>query len=131
MLLVLLTLHILQLVSCEETVSLDDLAIYSVQRACVRDRPYWLPDNVGCGGSTWCNDCFCRADTNATALSYLFSVIPRVCTSNTIDLKSAVLVYTMYCTAAMGNIAPMTTEAEAGIVTAIQSLCSSASSDVC
>lgn len=127
MLLVLLTL-ILQLASCKGTVSLDDLAICLVQRACVRDRLYWLPDNVGCGGSMWYNDCFCRDGTSATALSYLSSAVPRVFTSNTIDLKSAILVCTTYRNGAMGNVAPAITEAEAATVTATQNLCSIASS---
>ena len=91
----------ISLVIGQATVTIDQTNVYLIQKDCVRGEMYFLPRRIGC--NSWYNECFCREDTSPLAYSYLSSIIPSLCSSNAVDLTSAIYVYTEYCNTAMGR----------------------------
>ena len=94
------------------------LAAYSSLRACAQDCIWQsglgcetdvLGATIGCANGDACftptvaayNSCYCRADMQNTAMSYLSTCISNSCTEGayTIDLSAAVSLYGGYCTA--------------------------------
>lgn len=92
------------------TVSLTDVPAYSSQRPCALGcfngnlwpGPDSLASAIDCP-SGYGNDCFCRADLQTSADSYLLSCAVKTCSGNTIDVDSATSIYDTYCTSAGYN----------------------------
>ncbi|KAK3365107.1 hypothetical protein B0T24DRAFT_712646 [Lasiosphaeria ovina] len=56
------------------------------------------------------DECYCRADLQPSAVSWLSLCVATRCTSNAADFTSAVAVYDGYCSAAVGPANPDVTE---------------------
>jgi hypothetical protein len=99
------------------TVSIDSYGPYRLQRDCVKCLLWVCYGGVlgvqGCGRDSVANGyldaCYCRADNVQIALSYLSSRAPLDCKSNSVDLSSAVEVFTGYCAGKAAAGGPTTT----------------------
>jgi hypothetical protein len=89
------------------TVSLEGSPAFASQRPCVRNdcfgadtlgNPYLVASKIGCDTNSVENECFCRPDLQAGATSYLSSCVYSACDQMTLDVNSAVKIYTDYCT---------------------------------
>jgi hypothetical protein len=89
------------------TVSLEGSSAFASQRPCVRDdcfgadtlgNPYLLASEIHCDSNSVENECFCRPDLQAGATSYLSSCVYSACDQMTLDVNSAIKIYTDYCT---------------------------------
>lgn len=89
------------------TVSLEGSPAFASQRPCVRNdcfgsdtlgNPYLLASGIDCDSNPVENECFCRTDLQAGATSYLSSCVYSACDQMTLDVNSAVKIYTDYCT---------------------------------
>ncbi len=107
--------------------SIDSFSEYGRQRLCAR--PCFFSDDVfyydnlgrflscddppGTAGSQ--NGCFCRADQQPVAVSYLSSCVSSKCGKNTVDANLATSVYLAYCTP---KVAPLNQDAISTTTTA-------------
>jgi hypothetical protein len=104
------------------TVSLVEQSDYTSQRPCAQacfylgafSGPDALADGIGCDVHTITNDCFCRADLQASADSLIKRCVNSRCSSNTLDTNSALSVYDGYCTSAGYTKAVEATTTDAG-----------------
>lgn len=101
------------------TVSLEGSPAFASQRPCVTDdcfgadtlgNPYLVASKIGCDTNHVQNECFCRPDMQADAQAYLSSCVYSACDQKTLDVDSAVKLYTDYCTS-NGYIVTATTTA--------------------
>ncbi|KAK2742541.1 hypothetical protein FQN55_007827 [Onygenales sp. PD_40] len=90
----------------QESVSIDQQQGYGNLRECAEDcfasgiSPAWaISKELSCDPHDPVNKCFCRADLQPQAERYVSSCVSSAC-SNTIDVSSAVSVYTAYCASA-------------------------------
>ncbi|KAH8692158.1 hypothetical protein BGW36DRAFT_431383 [Talaromyces proteolyticus] len=89
------------------TVSFEGSPAFASQRPCVQDdcfgsdtlgNPYLLASDIGCETNPVENECFCRPDLQEGAKSYLSSCVYSACNQMTLDVNSAIKIYTDYCT---------------------------------
>jgi hypothetical protein len=83
--------------------SLYKADIFLAQRACAQTEFDYNGDQLGnhvlnCVGTPALNKCYCRADLQSIAVSWLSSDIYQSCTKNKIDMSSATSIYLAYCT---------------------------------
>ena len=113
--------------------SVAQQSYYNEQRACVKACIWGFPPTgdlsilLGCP-PPWINACFCRADAPQRAASALTKCITSACTDinkPTMDLSSALSVYTAYCAGAaepVSNNAQPTSDPRDGAVVTIVSV---------
>ncbi|KAK2811622.1 hypothetical protein FQN50_001964 [Emmonsiellopsis sp. PD_5] len=89
-----------------QTVSIDQQQGYGDLRECAEDcfaagiSPAWsISKELDCDPHDPIDKCFCRADLQSQAERYVSSCVSASC-SNTLDVSSAVSIYTAYCTSA-------------------------------
>ncbi|CAI4214062.1 unnamed protein product [Parascedosporium putredinis] len=89
-------------------VSLYEESLYQGQRPCARNcfgllylnTPDKMGSALGCDVQTMRNDCFCRADLQTSAHSWLSKCVPTSCDSPNVDIAIATQVYDSYCSQA-------------------------------
>ena len=90
-----------------QTVSIQYEAAFYSQRDCAsmcqaiypNYPPTGIAEELSCAIDPIENSCFCRADLQAQAESYIQSCVEHQC-SNTLDANNAVSIYDAYCTGA-------------------------------
>ena len=102
--------HVL-LVRCQ-SVSIDSGEAFNSLRSCARDsfvdNGYYVGRHVSCEYPAE-NSCFCRADLQQDAISFVSVRVASKCNGNDLDVSSAVGLYTGYCANIDGAAAPATT----------------------
>jgi hypothetical protein len=71
-------------------------------------------DNFGCGQQNVLNQCFCRADLQPLAYSILSKCVNNAC-GNTVDVQSALSIYTGYCATMASTLVMPSITSSAGV----------------
>jgi hypothetical protein len=110
-----LFLHLITPASADGTVSIAAFTSYIVQRLCVKDCLWGgqpgggvnLPGYLPCP-APFSDSCMCRTDLAVTASTFLSSCVGKFCSSNSVDISSAIDLYSSYCD---GKLAVVTSAA--------------------
>jgi hypothetical protein len=99
---------------------------FKAQRACATGcylcYGVWQPSeclalDIGCGEHNVLNGCFCRTDLQPTAYSILSKCVDSAC-ANTVDVQSALSIYTGYCATMASTVVMPSITSSAGIAIA-------------
>jgi hypothetical protein len=97
--------------------SIASISDYGNQRLCAQACFWNNVDNLGgalnCPGVPAQNSCYCRADLQPVATTWLFSCVNSAC-KNSVDIASATSIYEAYCTPKIkpGDAIAITTSGE-------------------
>ena len=122
--LTILALQSAPVVHSASTVSIVSDSGYISERTCAQNCVWHVGVSddlitfLGCGNSDgWQNSCYCRSDLQSSASSFLTSCVNKACSTNPVDLASAISIYSTYCTDAVGAVAQPTTPGSVGAAT--------------
>jgi hypothetical protein len=115
-------------VSADGTVTLYSLPAYTSQRACAQLCFYGCiycgigPWTAGIRGAVGCDlpfldSCMCRTDLFSSASGYLSTCVSSACSSNSVDVNSALSIYGSYCAKANSPATNVATITPASVAT--------------
>jgi hypothetical protein len=99
-----LLIHFITLAWADGTVSIASFTSFGVQRLCVKDCLWGgqpgggvaLPGYLSCP-APYSDSCMCRTDLAVTVSTFLSSCVGNFCSSNAVDISSAINLYNNYC----------------------------------